>query len=359
MNMPVTEILLKWYDIHKRDLPWRKSREPYYIWVSEIILQQTRVLQGMDYYNRFIETFPDIFSLAGAPVEKVLKVWEGLGYYSRARNMHETAQKVVEIFGGKFPHQYDELLKLKGIGPYTAAAIASIAYQQPVPLVDGNVYRVFSRLFGIDIPSDTAKGKKKMIHIATTLLPAGRPGDFNQAVMEFGALQCVPGKPDCSRCPLRKMCLAKKQDRVEELPVKDKETKIITRYIHYLVWISNGEIILKQRKEKDIWYKLYDFPEIPDKKGIEPRKLFRGFLGKHGISYDQHAKMFISEPVLHQLTHRHIIARFYHVYNKKWHIDMDEGNFRVPLDHMKNYAFPRLITAYMEKFPERFLSDNE
>ena len=359
MNLPVTEILLKWYDIHKRDLPWRKSRNPYYIWVSEIILQQTRVVQGMDYYSRFIDAFPDIFSLAGAPVEKVLKIWEGLGYYSRARNMHETARNLVENFGGKFPYQYNELLKLKGIGPYTAAAIASIAYQQPVPLVDGNVYRVFSRLFAIGIPSDTAKGKNKMIHIAATLLPAGRPGDFNQAVMEFGALQCVPGKPDCSLCPLRNVCLAKKQDRIEEFPVKEKEIKIITRYIHYLVWINKGEIIIKQRKEKDIWYKLYDFPELSHNTGIEPRQLLQDFLRKSGIPYDQHTKMFVSEPVLHKLTHRHIIARFYHVYDKEWAFGIGEENFRIPLDQMKTYAFPRLITAYMEKFPERFLSDNE
>ena len=353
MKQLFPEILLRWYADHKRDLPWRSTSDPYHIWVSEIILQQTRVIQGTDYYHRFIRTFPDVFSLAAATVEQVLKAWEGLGYYSRARNMHEAAQRIVLKYHGAFPDSYDELLKLKGIGPYTAAAIASIAFQQPVPVVDGNVFRVLSRFFALRAPMDTSAGRKEVARLAGMMMPPGRPGDFNQAMMDFGALQCVPGLPDCGKCPLEGWCLAKKQNIVEELPVRGKAPDITTRYLHYLVWRYEGKILIKQRKQKDIWYKLYDFPEIATVQGDDAESIFSGFLQKEGLPRRLTEEVFISAPLLYQLTHRRIIARFYHVENR-WPAGVELNCLKVPLHKLDTYAFPRLITAYMEKFPERF-----
>ncbi len=353
MKQLFPEILLRWYSVHKRDLPWRHIHDPYHIWVSEIILQQTRVIQGTDYYHRFIRIFPDVFSLADATVEQVLKAWEGLGYYSRARNMHETARRIVTEYHGAFPDSYEELLKLKGVGPYTAAAVASIAFRQPVPVVDGNVFRVLSRFFALRAPMDTSEGRKEVARLSGRMMPQERPGDFNQAMMEFGALQCVPGLPDCGKCPLEGLCLAKKQNIVEELPVRSKAPGITTRYLHYLVWRYKGEILIKQRKQKDIWYKLYDFPEIATVRDKDPESIFSDFLQKEGLPRRLGAEVVISEPVLHQLTHRRIIARFYHIENR-WFALTDPEYLKVPLHKLDTYAFPRLITAYMEKYPERF-----
>ena len=355
MKRSFTEILLEWYSVNKRDLPWRRVHDPYCIWVAEIILQQTRVMHGTAYYYRFLKAFPDILSLAAASVEQVLKIWEGLGYYTRARNMHETAQRIVREFHGKFPCKYEELLKLKGIGPYTAAAIVSIAFHQPVPVVDGNVFRVLSRLFALKAPFNTSEGKKGVSRLAGTLIPPDRPGDFNQALMEFGALQCIPGQPDCSVCPLKQWCMAKKQDIVEEIPVRSKHPRIITRYLHYLVWINNGNVLVKQRKDKDIWHKLFDFPEIVTDLERNPERTFAGFLHKERLPMSMSGNIFISGPILHQLTNRRVIARFYHVKDNKWPGDLYRKYIRAPLNELKAYAFPRLITAYMEEYPERFM----
>ena len=254
-----------WYHQNKRALPWRQTSDPYKIWISEIILQQTKVDQGVKYYYRFLERFPTIKKLAEANEDEVLKIWQGLGYYSRARNLHFTARYINNELNGKFPADFESILQLKGIGPYTAAAIASFAYNLPCPALDGNVYRVLSRYFGIGTPIDSAKGKKEFYRLATELIPASNPGLHNQAMMEFGALQCTP-KPDCSRCPVAETCFVFRNNMVSHLPVIEKKTKQRNRYFDYYL-IEKGEFIyLEKRMGNDIWRNLYQFPlvETPD-----------------------------------------------------------------------------------------------
>ena len=274
--MNFTKILSKWYDKNKRDLPWRRTKDPYRIWVSEIILQQTRIEQGWDYYLRFIEKFPDLHVLASAREEEVLKLWQGLGYYSRARNMHAAAKEIINLHHGKFPGTYEEIRRLKGIGDYTAAAISSIAFGIPSPVVDGNVCRFFSRYFGIGEPADTQKGKTAVREKAKEHISSEHPGDFNQAIMEFGALQCKP-VPDCMTCPLKTGCVAFQQKRIAEFPVKSKKQRVRTRYFHYLLIKTgkgkNHSVFLKKRTGNDIWKNLFDFPLIETEKAVNYKKL--------------------------------------------------------------------------------------
>ncbi|HEY6915066.1 MAG TPA: A/G-specific adenine glycosylase, partial [Paludibacter sp.] len=241
-----------WYSNFKRDLPWRNTDDPYYIWLSEIILQQTRVNQGWAYYTSFIQTFPSVKDLAKASEDQVLKLWQGLGYYSRARNLHFTAKYIVDQYQGKFPNTYQGLLSLKGIGEYTAAAIASISFHEAVPAVDGNVYRVLSRYFGISEPMDTTQGKKVFMQLAKNLIKGTNPGMHNQAMMEFGALQCTPLKPNCPECPLNNRCFAYLNQKQGELPVKSKKTKQRNRYFNYFVLIHDDSTWIRKRIHKDI-----------------------------------------------------------------------------------------------------------
>lgn len=290
----------EWYRQNKRDLPWRASKNPYFIWLSEVILQQTRVDQGMPYYQKFVSEYPRVSDLAVADEDSVLKLWQGLGYYSRARNLHRTAQQVVEEYEGVFPSTYDELLKLKGIGPYTAAAIASIAFNEAKAVVDGNVYRVLSRYFGIDTPIDSTQGKKEFQQLADTLLPINEAGHFNQALMEFGALFCVPNNPDCHSCPIGNSCASLATGKVGERPVKQGKTKVRKRYLHYFHLETDTKIALQQRLGKDVWLKLYEFPLIESESEELPET----------------AADLISEPQLiyqtkHVLSHQHIYASFY------------------------------------------------
>ena len=251
--------IIEWYHSHHRDLPWRRTRDPYRIWLSEIILQQTRVAQGLPYYNEFVETFPSVFDLAKAPEQKVLRLWQGLGYYSRARNLHQCAKDIVENYGGVFPSSFEELKKLKGVGPYTAAAIASFAFRESVAVVDGNVFRVLSRVFGIDKDIASEEGKKNFFALATELIDNQQPDLFNQAVMEFGALHCLPKNPKCDECIFSKKCEANRKDLQTTLPIKSKKLKIRTRYLNYFVIHSGNRIYMRQRNGKDIWKGLYDF----------------------------------------------------------------------------------------------------
>jgi len=261
--MHFSKKILEWYAINKRELPWRSTREPYNIWLSEVILQQTRVAQGLPYYNKFVKAFPTVFDLAGASEEQVLKLWQGLGYYSRARNMHFTAKQVVNEYGGMFPDSYSGLLKLKGVGDYTASAIASICFDEKVPVVDGNVYRVLSRFFGVDLPINSTKGVKYFKELATEVMSDTNIRDYNQGIMEFGAIQCSPKKPLCLHCPINERCRALLQNRVLELPVKLKKGKIKNRYFNYLVFLDkDGKTMLEQRKGKGIWQNLYQFPLV-------------------------------------------------------------------------------------------------
>lgn len=254
--------LLSWFDKHRRDLPWRETNDPYKIWISEIILQQTRVAQGLDYYHRFIRRFPDIPALAEADEQEVLLYWQGLGYYSRARNLHQTAKFLKENYQGHFPADYQVVLGLKGIGQYTAAAITSFAWNMPYPVVDGNVFRFLSRLFEIDIPIDTEKGKKYFTQLAGEIMPPAEAGRFNQAIMEFGALQCIPGQPDCAACPFTDNCLSYAHHTITNYPVKSNKTKTREVYLYYFYIRQADYTYLKKRTANGIWKNLFEFPAI-------------------------------------------------------------------------------------------------
>ncbi len=259
--MSFSKTLITWYLDNKRDLPWRKTKDPYHIWLSEIMLQQTRVAQGLPYFLAFTEAFPTVFDLAKADEEKVLKLWQGLGYYSRARNLHATAKYISEELSGNFPNNYKDLLKLKGIGEYTAAAIASFSFKECVPVVDGNVYRVLSRYFDIETDIASSGAKKEFTQLASELIDKKKPELFNQAIMEFGALQCVPKSPDCNSCPLDNSCLALAKNKVSQLPIKLKKQKITNRFFNYLLVIDNkNQAIINKRTQKGIWHNLYEFP---------------------------------------------------------------------------------------------------
>ncbi len=254
--------IIEWYTINKRDLPWRETKNPYFIWLSEIILQQTRIDQGLAYYNRFTDRFPTAEKLAKASEDDVLKLWQGLGYYSRARNLHFTAKTIVSTHNGNFPESYEELLKLKGVGEYTAAAIASIAFNLPHASVDGNVYRVLSRYFGISEPIDSSAGKKLFKALAEENMDINNPGTYNQAMMELGAMVCTPRNAQCKNCPVQKNCIAKASGTIYDLPVKKGKTKIRNRYFNYLIFISDENTYLNKRTKEDIWKNLYEFPVI-------------------------------------------------------------------------------------------------
>jgi A/G-specific adenine glycosylase len=352
--MNFTKILERWYRKNKRDLPWRKTNDPYHIWISEIILQQTRIEQGSDYYLRFIEKFPNIRSLAEADEENVLKIWQGLGYYSRARNLHFAACEIMALHQGIFPKTYDEILKLKGIGDYTAAAIASIAFGIPSPVVDGNVLRLFSRFFGIDEPIDKAKGKALILGKANQLINLEHPGDFNQAIMEFGALQCKPA-PDCKICPLKSGCVAFQQKRVADLPIKTSKQKQRTRYFHYFILFSgkgkNRSVFMKKRTGTDIWKNLFDFPLIEKEKAVSYNKLTQSkewndlFLGKQVNLIKE------SKPYRHILSHQIIVAKFYQL---EVPLRTNLPYLKVACYNISKYPIPRLVEKYMEEL--HFLS---
>jgi len=268
--------IIEWYQHHHRDLPWRKTRDPYRIWLSEIILQQTRVAQGLPYYEAFVEKFPSVFDLAKATEQNVLRLWQGLGYYSRARNLHRCAKEIVKKHRGAFPSTFEELKKLPGVGPYTAAAIASIAFGERVAVVDGNVFRVLARVFGIekDIASD--EGKKYFFALANELIDSKHPDLFNQAVMEFGALHCLPRNPKCTACIFSKKCEANSKSLQELLPVKSKKTNVKTRYLNYFVIRNKNKIFMRQRNGKDIWKGLYDFYLIETTRNQKSESLITG-----------------------------------------------------------------------------------
>jgi A/G-specific adenine glycosylase len=345
----VSEKILDWYETHKRILPWRGITDPYKIWISEVILQQTRVVQGLDYYNRFIERFPDVHALAIADEQEVLKHWQGLGYYSRARNLHAAAQSIETRFGGKFPEDYESILSLKGIGEYTAAAIASFAYNLPCPVVDGNVFRFLSRLFAIEEPIDTSKGKKLFMELADRLMDKPQAGLFNQAIMEFGALQCVPASPDCEACPLVANCLSKMQGKVSGFPVKLNKPK--TKELHlYYFYIHSGEFIfLKKREGKGIWQNLYEFPSIESETPLEFEDLIKHkdfqalFPEKNAAGF----KLLIKN-YKHVLTHRILYADFYEVSVEN---ESGLGKYKkIKQSDVGEYPIHRLMQSFLEKF---------
>jgi A/G-specific adenine glycosylase len=342
--MEFSKSLIQWYLQNRRDLPWRKTIDPYPIWLSEIMLQQTRVAQGMPYFLKFMEAFPTVFDLAAAPEEQVLKLWQGLGYYSRARNLHATAKHIAFELEGKFPPDYNSLLKLKGVGDYTAAAIASIAYGEAVPVVDGNVYRVLSRYFGVETDISSSGAKKEFTGLAGSLLPHKEASSFNQAMMEFGALQCVPKNPDCAICVFNANCAALQTGRVGQLPLKLKKTRVTNRYFNYLIVKDGaGNSIINKRTAKGIWHNLYEFPlletdvQISVEESFEMIKNF-GF----GFAVKEVAPLH-TDVILHKLSHQHLAIRFWQVVTD----EVVEGALRPQV--VKAYPFPIVIYNFIDK----------
>lgn len=340
--MKFSQIILDWYSENKRELPWRGTVNPYKIWLSEIMLQQTRVAQGLPYYQKFTEEFPTVYDLATASEEKILKLWQGLGYYSRARNMHFTAKQVVNEFDGKFPNTYKGLIKLKGVGVYTASAIASICFGEHVPVVDGNVYRVLSRYFGVETPINSTEGQKYFKSLAEQVLSTKDIRNYNQGIMEFGAIQCSPKKPLCLYCPLKNSCKAFSENRVLELPVKLKKTKIRNRYFNYLVFLDGENTILEQRKGKGIWQNLYQFP-LYETASIASHEMLEKHLQKINKDY-QRVTLYNDKPIIHKLSHQHLYTNFWIIETK--HV---EGEY-VNVKDLKNYPVPVLIAEFIETF---------
>lgn len=344
----ITERLLSWYESHGRKLPWRETRDPYRIWISEIILQQTRIAQGGDYYLRFIARFPTIQSLAEADEEEVLKLWQGLGYYSRARNLHAAARQIMDHFKGSFPTDHANIRSLRGVGDYTAAAISSIVFHEPYAVVDGNVQRVIARLFAIETSLQRSVGKKRVAAIAQSLIARDDPGAYNQAIMDFGALVCTPRQPRCSECVLQELCTAYGGGRVDQFPVNDRKIAIRKRHLHYLHICHNDATFLQKRQQPDIWKNLYEFPLIEtqhetDLSRLQQRAEFKAL-------FDQTAAFTIdhSRSMKHQLTHQLIIAHFYRITLP----DHDSfptpaGCIRINHAHLTRYPVSRLTDKYM------------
>ncbi|AVR44507.1 A/G-specific adenine glycosylase [Christiangramia fulva] len=344
--MQFSKLLTVWYLGNKRDLPWRKTRDPYKIWLSEIMLQQTRIEQGLPYYLKFIKAFPTVFDLAAANSEQVLKLWQGLGYYSRARNLHSTAKYVAEELKGIFPDNYSDLKKLKGIGDYTASAIASICYDEPVAVVDGNVYRVLSRIFNIHTPINTTAGNKEFKKLAEELLDKNDPATFNQALMEFGALHCKPQNPACPVCPFKDYCLALQKQLITELPVKIKKSKVKKRYFNYLVFnFQNDQTHLEQRRGKGIWRGLYQFPLIESEKLLKEKELISSEDFQEKVSSESFSlKKFHSSPVVHKLSHQHLFTQF-------WVVKFEEKSADgISFKEIKQYPVPVLIENFLNDF---------
>ncbi len=345
--MKISENLLVWYKINQRVLPWRNSSDPYMIWLSEIILQQTRVNQGLSYYIKFAERFPDVRLLAAASEEEVLNLWQGLGYYSRARNMQFAAQQIVKDFDGQFPDTYDQILTLKGVGTYTASAIASIAFGEPVAVVDGNVARVVSRLFAMDAPINSGKGAKQIQYLADEMLERKDAGTYNQAIMEFGALQCVPKNPNCEICPLKDTCLAYEQNTVSTLPIKINKVKIKKRYFNYMVMEHKGYTYIRKRTGDDIWKSLYEFPMFEAGIAMTEDALMDEVAQQLGMDGKNIHFQKISDSVKHQLTHRTIYARFIHVKLKTTNFNKQDDWIKIPVGEIDNYPLSRLIDRYL------------
>ena len=343
--------LLKWNQQHNdRKMPWKGERDPYRIWLSEIILQQTRVEQGRDYYEKFIKTFPTIKHLAKATDEKVFKLWEGLGYYSRCKNLLATARSIVQEHSAIFPNDYEEIKKLKGIGPYTAAAIASFAFDKPFAVVDGNVQRILSRYFGITTPTDSASGKKLFIDLAQALLDKERPAIYNQAIMDFGAVICKPQNPLCTRCTQRKDCIAFKLDQVKSLPVKEKSIIKKNRWFYYFLFVINNKIYVRKRTQKDIWQNLYEFVLDETNSSVPNADVNPGILKKF-IGRQPFRIVSISNVYRQQLSHQYINGQFMVVAIKKEPTGLKQYEL-IEKKKIKRLAFPALINQYLYSQPE-------
>lgn len=332
-----------WYAQNKRDLPWRDTLNPYHIWLSEIILQQTRVIQGLPYYQKFTINYNSVQEFAAAPLDDILKLWQGLGYYSRARNMHICSQSIVNDYRGEFPSSYQELLKLRGVGKYTAAAIASICFEEKVPTIDGNVFRLLSRVFGISDDTSQAKSFKVFFKKALELMPNQGLGNFNQSMMEYGATVCLPKKPDCKNCILIDNCFAQKHALISKLPVKSKKVKVRNRYFDYVVYLHDGDMLIQQRTSGDIWEGLFQFHLIES--------------ANENCNEIEESKVFSGNTVKHVLTHQKLYIKFHIVeildgetFSK---YQCDYGLISVPIAQLHAYAVPKPIELFLnqEFFP--------
>lgn len=353
--MTFSKVLIQWYLQNKRDLPWRNTTDPYPIWLSEIMLQQTRVAQGMPYYFAFTSAFPNVFDLAAASEEQVLKLWQGLGYYSRARNLHQTAQYIASDLSGVFPASYQDLLKLKGVGEYTAAAIASFSYNEAVPVVDGNVFRVLARYFDIETDIAQASAKKEFAALAYELMPKSskgkghsretNPAIFNQAIMEFGALQCVPKSPNCSICVFNESCAALQKNKVHLLPVKSKKLKVRNRYFNYLVFEDeNGNTIIQKRTAKGIWHNLYEFPLLETEQEEDFNVVVSSIQNSYIDQYEIRSVLeYNDKSIIHKLSHQHLHIKF-------WKVKI-EGVIESGIDAetLSTFPFPIVIHNFIEK----------
>jgi A/G-specific adenine glycosylase len=342
-------ILEKWNEEQNtRQMPWKGEKDAYKIWLSEIILQQTRVEQGLGYYNRFIQTFPDVHKLAKAPQPKVFKLWEGLGYYNRCRNLIASAKYISKERKGKFPETYEDIISLKGVGPYIAAAISSFAYNLPHAVVDGNVFRVLARVFGIDKPVDSTEGKKYFTTLAENLLDKKKPGLYNQAIMDFGAVICKPAAPLCGTCVFKKHCAAFIINKINILPLKEKKIVIKKRWLYYLVMEYKNTIAIRQRNDKDIWQGLYEFPLVEMAKETAPKNILQQAEKNKWLLKGQYELASISELHKQQLSHRLITGQFIRVVLKKK--PLPENNWLwAENGKIKNYAFPQFINQYLRK----------
>jgi A/G-specific adenine glycosylase len=329
-------LIVDWYRLNKRNLAWRSETNPYFIWLSEIILQQTRVDQGTDYYLKFVKNYPTVTDLANATEQDILNDWQGLGYYSRARNLHFSAKYIRDELEGTFPTTYQEIIKLKGVGQYTASAISSFAFNEAKAVVDGNVYRLLSRVFDIDSPIDSNAGIKEFQKLADSLLDKKLPGEHNQAIMEMGAMICTPKQPKCEDCPLKEKCLALAHKTIESRPVKKGKTKVTERFFHYLIFDSEKETIIEQRKGKGIWQNLYQFPVI-ETFNLNEEIDISGFGNK------------VSESTIkkHVLSHQRIYAKFHHFNSIP--SNLNENWLKIKQSDIQDYPLPRIIDRYLEE----------
>ncbi len=341
--MNIADELILWYTENKRCLPWRETKDPYKIWISEVILQQTRVIQGLGYYERFIEAYPTIIELASSSENKILKLWQGLGYYNRARNLHHTAKFIVDNYDGVFPNKFEEILRLKGIGIYTASAISSFAFNLPYAVVDGNVVRFLSRLFALKENFYSPRGQKIFQKKANDLLDKKKPEIYNQAIMDFGAIQCITNLPVCSKCIFMNNCLAYKKNKVYDYPLKKQRKKIKIRYIHYFL-VFDEDLIFVKKRNKGIWKGLFDFPMLEFNKRVSEKIVLKSIYLKNTFKQKKFDIDFISDEILHILSHQKLYVRFWHI-NLKLH---KLKNFKkISYNEISKIPLPRLIDKYI------------
>lgn len=342
--MNFSKKLINWYSVHKRDLPWRNTTNPYFIWLSEIILQQTQVKQGWPYYEAFVTKYPSVFDLANAKEQDVLNLWQGLGYYSRARNLHASAKFIANELNGVFPSTYKTIKELKGVGDYTASAIASISFNEATAVVDGNVYRVLSRIFGIDTPINSMPGIKEFKILAQELIDTKQPATFNQAIMDYGSQVCKPKQPKCDDCVFSSTCKALQLNKVNELPVKLKKTKVTSKFFNFIVFINDeNQVVLEQRTKKGIWQNMYQF-HLLETKASENLNAIEGYVGSVLNEENPDVYIYNEVPVIHKLSHQHLNTTFWIVKTQKKDLNW------IHIKDLKKYPVPVLISNFTDAF---------